>query len=308
MGVLENGWGLEVVLWFQAWRGPLIEVAVQVFHELGREQFYLILLPFIYWCVDARLGRRLVLVAMLSVWANTLLKVLWQRPRPLDVSSQVVPLVEETNYGLPSGHAQTTTAIAGVLALDARKRWFTALMVLYVLLMMISRVAAGVHFPQDVVGGALIGLIGLGLWMWLEPKIGAWLGRQRMWAQIALVTVVCALLLALHPILVPTPTAENAEAVTSAVAVLLGGGIGFVLEMRQLRFDARGAWWKRLIRLAVGLAVAMGLRFGLGAVFEDLEPALAFRVIRYALIGFWAAYGAPWVFLRAGLADRRAEP
>jgi len=44
------------------------------------------------------------------------------------------------------------------------------------------------------------------------------------------------------------------------------------------------------------------VQIGPGLLFEGLEPALAFRLIRYGLIGFWAAYGAPWVFVKTGLA------
>jgi hypothetical protein len=39
--------------------------------------------------------------------------------------------------------------------------------------------------------------------------------------------------------------------------------------------------------------------------FSGLEPALLFRFCRYVLTGLWGALGAPWVFVRLKLADRR---
>jgi hypothetical protein len=40
----------------------------------------------------------------------------------------------------------------------------------------------------------------------------------------------------------------------------------------------------------------------LDVAFEGLSPPLAWRVLRYALVGLWMALGAPAVFLRTGLA------
>jgi len=42
----------------------------------------------------------------------------------------------------------------------------------------------------------------------------------------------------------------------------------------------------------------------LKAAFAGLEPAVLFRFIRYTLVGLWGALGAPWLFVRLGLADR----
>lgn len=316
MGAFETGWGLELILWFQAWRTPLIEAAARVMHVLGATEFYLLALPAIYWAVDARLGRRLAVLVTLSMWANSLLKFALARPRPFMISPAVQNPIVETSYGLPSGHAQGSTTLWGGVALAARRGWVTALVAVFVVLMGLSRMALGVHYLQDVVLGTLVGLAALGVYAWAEPRLKTTLKAQSVWMQIGLVAAIAALMLAVHPglvRLVPPPWIapplldELASGPVTPIAGFLGLGIGFALELRFVRFSARGVWWKRLLRLVVGLAGIALLRFGLRALFAGLEPVLVFRLVRYSLIGLWGAFGAPWVFVRAGLAEGHAD-
>lgn len=317
MALIESGWGLDLILWFQAWRTPLVEALGLVFHYLGSEDFYLVIMPVVYWCIDAAFGQRLAVFFLLNAWSNACFKSWWRRPRPFFVSSDVRNVVVESGYGLPSGHTQNSTALWGAIAWQIKRRWTTILVTVFILLMGISRMVLGVHYPQDVTGGLLIGLVWLGLYAWLEPRISVWLKNQGLWMVIGLVVAVTMVMLAIHPGLVPVsspqwlaepiPLADLLAGPVTPVGAFLGMGIGFALEVRYVRFNAGGVWWKRLLRLLIGIAGVMVLRFGLGAVFGDLEPALVFRLTRYGLIGLWAGFAAPWVFVKIRLAGKRAE-
>src|SRR5689334_6202023 len=109
MSGIEQGWGLQVVLWLQSIRGPVLTYFALIFNWLGHEDFYLIFVPFIYWSVDALLGKQLFYLLVGSIWSNDMAKSLFKRPRPFQVSPKVHNIVTETSYGLPSGHAQNTT-------------------------------------------------------------------------------------------------------------------------------------------------------------------------------------------------------
>ena len=164
MGVLETGWGLDIILWFQSWRTPLVTSLAMVFHYLGITEFYILVLPFVYWSLDEKLGRRLGVLIALTAWVVGWAKSLFGRPRPYFISSDVSNMVEETSYGLPSGHAQGATSLAGFAAWHARRAWVTVAAVLYILLMAASRMVLGVHYPQDVASGILIALVLLALY------------------------------------------------------------------------------------------------------------------------------------------------
>ena len=63
-----------------------------------------------------------------------------------------------------------------------------------------------------------------------------------------------------------------------------------------------------MLRGLLGLALVLAAYLGLSALFGlvHLEGAIeiAWRALRYALLGLAGGWGAPWVFVRTGLATR----
>ena len=284
-----NAWGVEVILWFQSFSNPFLDGFFRAVTFLGDERFYLILLPFIFWCINKRWGARLTVVLFISAYVNAFLKALFALPRPFDFRIRLLDMA--TGYGFPSGHTQGATVTWGYLASQIRRRDWWALSGGIILLVGLSRMYLGVHYPHDVVGGLIIGVLLLLAFLWATRL---W---EERWAQLPLnvkllLTVVLPLIL-----LLVEPTNEAAR----PLGAMMGMGAGFVLEERLVGFACGGAWERRLARLASGLVITFALWFGL----KELFPArLAFRFLRYALVGFWGAFAAPWAFVKTGLAEK----
>lgn len=84
------------------------------------------------------------------------IRFFWHRARPF-VEQNFVPLIPHANSAsFPSGHATLFFAVGTVLYLHNKK----AGMIFLVgsVLIGVARVLAGVHWPSDVIGGALIGI------------------------------------------------------------------------------------------------------------------------------------------------------
>jgi undecaprenyl-diphosphatase len=116
--------------------------------------------------------RKFTLVALSVIVARgivlTIIRMVFARPRP-PVTLPVEPLVNlPADPGFPSGHATFFFALAFAIFLLNRRlgTW----MLLGAVLVSTARVFVGVHYPLDVLTGALIGAISAYLVDRLLPK------------------------------------------------------------------------------------------------------------------------------------------
>lgn len=110
------------------------------------------------WCA----ATLVVLIALLDPLSHHFLKETVHRLRPFAILPDAIQLVGTGGGSFPSNHAMNNAAMSTVLwAYYPRLRW---LFVTVVVLVCISRVYCGVHWPSDVVAGAAIGVLaGLGM-------------------------------------------------------------------------------------------------------------------------------------------------
>jgi membrane-associated phospholipid phosphatase len=121
------------------------------------------------WSRSHAVARYFLLSVGGAVLLNTLLKLFFNRARP-----QVIPWFwQEGDASFPSGHASMAAALAVTLtALLWRTpyRWLAGILgVLYTVIMGVSRVYLGVHYPTDVLGGWAEGIAwagGVALLLW----------------------------------------------------------------------------------------------------------------------------------------------
>jgi undecaprenyl-diphosphatase len=96
-------------------------------------------------------------VAVAVAWTVAeVAKYLFNRARPFIYDTEILPLVKTpSSSSFPSGHS--ATAAAGALTLSAVYPSFAPALVLSGLLVALSRIYLGVHYPFDVLAGGFIG-------------------------------------------------------------------------------------------------------------------------------------------------------
>lgn len=318
--------GISWVIFLQN-LGSWLKTPMEAFSFLGTEYFFLLLLPALYWCVETQIGLRIGIILLLSTSVNDGLKMAFHGPRPYWYSPDVIAYAKETSFGIPSGHAQNAMGIWGMLAAGIRKWWAWSIAIVIILLISISRMYLGVHFPVDVILGLVVGA-GL-LWIVLRSwkPVTKWLssmslGQQILWAFLGSLVLVLFSLIPYAWLKSINWQAPQSWAVYAKDAITLSGAFttagvffglltGLAWFNRQGGFNPGGPIWKRVVRFLLGLTGVLVFYLGLSALFgllvPDSEAIVPFilRYIRYFLVGIWMSAGAPWLFVRLKLADAK---
>lgn len=318
-------WGVALILTIQSasagfapiWRGLSI---------LGDETFFLILLPLLFWCISPRLGIRVGLVLMLGTAINHAIKLAVAGPRPFWSSSQVRALTAESSFGLPSAHAQNTVGLWGVIAAAIGRWWAWVTVVILALLVGLSRMALGVHFPTDVLAGWILGALILGAFLAWSELVWRRVSGLGLAQKIGLTFLASLLLLTIQALAramqpdwqISSEWAQNAahalpndpiaprslETAFTVSGTWFGFTAGALILWARGGFDSRGTLWQHGVRLLLGIIVVLAIWAGLRVVFPSDESLLAglLRYLRYTILGFWVTLGAPLLFQKLRLA------
>ena len=156
--------------WLQTTLGDSAAVFLTKFSFFGEEAAMLLILGFFYWGYNKKLGIRIGSAIIIGVVLNPLIKniALRRRPyfdhpgvkclRPVEKGADIYDISAQ-GYSFPSGHSMNGVIAYGSLAYYLKKNIVTIAAVIIALLVGISRIVAGVHYPTDVFVGWLVGIL-----------------------------------------------------------------------------------------------------------------------------------------------------
>lgn len=210
---------------FWIWGVPavcLILLAIIQLGDLDRSLFLLFNgfahnLPDRFWASLSLLGNGLIVFVVLTpwihkkpefIWSVLIASILflifgqgmknildWPRPPAVLASGEfhlIGPALKRNAF--PSGHAAQIFTLCGVFCLTTARKWMRILLVVFASMVAFSRVAVGVHWPQDILAGALSGWV----MIWLGLKLAnfsKW-GWQALGQKIFGAALVCACVMA----------------------------------------------------------------------------------------------------------------
>lgn len=133
--------------------------------------FLIALVLFLWLWKGRQLGIRLLVIFFLNRILNAGLKALFNHPRPCQIDPSVAIYCLDSP-GFPSGHAQFSFLIAGILFVETKNRWLRAFGVAFCLLISFSRVYLGLHFPTQILAGWVSGFLLVLIYWKLFPRWG----------------------------------------------------------------------------------------------------------------------------------------
>ncbi len=168
----------QIIVWIQEYMQNPIMTKIMIFvSTLGNKGMIWIGLGILLLCFGIRrkklfgLGIRLFLcLGTTAVLCNLILKPWVARIRPYDVLDFPILIPPLQDYSFPSGHTSSSFAAAAVIY-AYHKKWGIAAYV-FAVCMGISRLYLGVHFPSDVLVGAVIGFVTANMVLWICKKYG----------------------------------------------------------------------------------------------------------------------------------------
>ena len=152
---------LQILNMIQGIRNSVLDAVMVFVSRIGNAGAVWIVLTVVLLAVPKTRKAGLIAAAAGGVdmiLCNGILKNLFQRVRPCDVNRAVQLLVPRpSDFSFPSGHTAASFAAVGALYFAGMKKLWKPALVLAVM-MGFSRMYLYVHYPSDILGGAIVGM------------------------------------------------------------------------------------------------------------------------------------------------------
>ncbi|WP_291632568.1 phosphatase PAP2 family protein [Clostridium sp.] len=275
---------IEIIKFIQSISSPFWDTFFQLITMTGEQYFYIFAAAIIFWCLNKQFGYKLGFALLTGTIVNTVLKDLVNLARPIGVEG-IRSIRVETAGGksFPSGHTQGSAMFWVSWMIKEKKKWIYIVGILIIILVAVSRLYLGLHYPTDVIGGIVIGTI----WVFISNYIFDYSEEtKKPWI----------LMIIILPMLIGMIFLKEKTYYTISGTVL-GFYIGYILESKYVQYDVRNTWVKQMIKLLFGVTILLGLK---STLKEILPINITSDFFRYVVVGLWITVGAPSIFKRFG--------
>ena len=305
---------IRYLLWLQEIRFALGS-GVETFFIFICKNYIIILMTMIpvviYWVHDKKTGIRMLLTICMANFLNGLLKIIFCIYRPWIRDSRIKPnkaaIKDATGYSFPSGHATIAVSFFGLFGWLNKEKypWVTAGLWLYCVLLLFSRNYLGVHTPQDVAAGFLLGIAAIVLTNLMLKFADRYEHGDKLILIGGLVLMAAAILvIELKPypmnyvngqlLVDPGEMRKDSFQQTGAMA---GALIGWYLERKYVDFDTPKYFREKIVRCVIGFLVLL-TALGLTMLVKKLVTAAWITETLFGGIMFFSgAFIAPKLFV-----------
>lgn len=275
------------MVWLQGLLGSFGTAVASFFTMFGEELVIVGMLGFLYWAYDKEFGLFVGTNIVVGLVWNAQLKniVLRRRPyfdhadikclKPVDGDADLYDITAQ-GYSFPSGHSSNAASAYPSLFAWRRKKWLLVIAVVLPLLVGLSRVCLGVHYPTDVLAGWGLGLLTVLLVGWLQRVVRQkWILYAALLATAAVGCLWC-----------------RTTDYFSSLGLMIGFFAAALFEERYVQFANTRCVPRMILRVLVGCGLFLGLNTLLKLPFDPAFLAsatagsFAVRTVRYAISSF----------------------
>lgn len=276
-------WEIDLIKNIQSIVSPTLQKIFEVITFFGDVYAMILIIGFLYWGYKKELGKKVSLYAISALLVTTTLNNIVKRRRPYFDHKDIKCLKPRTSegdpydclvqgYSFPSGHATDSITTYGVLSTKTKNLVLKISLYLFIILIGLSRIALGVHYPTDILAGWLISVI----MVFVISKID---NKYINYLIIILLGIIGCFF-------------SRSQDFYSAFGIAIGFITAFIFEEKYVNFKNTNNVWLMILRTICGVVLFLGLDTILKLPFSDSflasKTALAFlvRTIRYAICSF----------------------
>eukprot|EP01116_Phalansterium_solitarium_P003554 TRINITY_DN14374_c0_g1_i1.p1 TRINITY_DN14374_c0_g1~~TRINITY_DN14374_c0_g1_i1.p1 ORF type:complete len:400 (-),score=130.91 TRINITY_DN14374_c0_g1_i1:147-1346(-) len=313
----HQGWGMNLILQIQKWRVRPLDIFMTICSFCGFE-FMFVIIPGLMWFGQAKhqhAGMTLFVISSYSLCFIAIIKLIFVENRPIFINSTIArSTTPDIEFSFPSGHAWATS----VSWLFFMSRWteikrLPIFGVVIITLTSFSRVYFGVHYPHDVLAGAIAGSLTFVFrdWFYVFGSVPEHVGNdtranRKRHDLFQLFTLACLVLATFY---FEAELRKRQPGLFWSFGCILGCFFArrYVRPFVIIKESGAFFWLKFAVRVLIGFLPIGAFTYTVRHMHikkQDVEVLLFFGGF---ILAIWTLYLAPIFFTRVGLCRARSR-
>lgn len=296
-------------------RNPVFDKLFGLLTYLGDEKIFVVIALILYWCVSKTGGLYTMATGFSSCSVGMASKIFFHVKRPWNIDGYEDIAVDSAvgraaDWSFPSGHTIVSVGTYGAIAVWFRQRWIRIAGIVLAVLIPLTRLYLGVHSPMDILGGALLALVMIFLYLPLF-RAGT---KQKIRLALCLnlaISLACLAWAYFAGGAVEMRFAEDPQNLANGyknIWQLIGANaaiwIAWEYDEAFLHFDTKAVWWVQLIKIAGGGLLLLGVQTVIRKICGDNNASYCLANFAAIIAGamFW-----PMSFRKLAALGERAK-
>ena len=285
---------MGIISFLQSFSSDLLNSVMMIITSFGSLYILLFFVLLIYWCYNKDIGYKLAIIMSCSFVLNSIVKGLVQTGRPIGVDGIVsIGTYTAPGYSFPSGHTQNITTFGTSLFIFTRNKLLFIVSIVLIILVSISRLYLGLHWPIDILGGFILALIVSIVLNEIFIKLNSF--------KINILVSILILVFCLGFIFISKD--NMGYDYFGSMGLIFGIFLGHLFENRFVNFSALSSNIDNVMKLLIGISTTVLIEVLFRYLFNETALVLS---IKYFVIGFWTIGIVPFIFKLTNLYYKEA--